>query len=146
MHDGIVRIEAGFEQALASDLAPVPPGQRGGKPVQLVEREAERLADITQCAPWTVGDDGGGDGGALASVTPENVLDDLLATLMFEIDVDIGRFVAFPGDEAFEQGLHPVRIDLGDAQAIAHRGIGRRTTALTQDLPAARKPDDVLDG
>jgi hypothetical protein len=50
-----------------------------------------------------VGDDGGGDAGAVAAVLLIDVLDHLLAPLVLEIDVDVGRLVALGGDEALEE-------------------------------------------
>ncbi len=48
-------------------------------------------------------DDGGGDARAIAAVALVDVLDDLLAPLMLEIDVDVRRLAALDGDEALEQ-------------------------------------------
>ena len=41
--------------------------------------------------------------GAVAAVFLVDVLDHLLAPLVLEIDVDVGRLVALLGDEALEQ-------------------------------------------
>ena len=68
-----------------------------------IVRQADHLADIAHGAARPVGDDGGGDPGAVAAVFLIDVLDDLLAPLMLEIDVDVGRLVALRGDEALEQ-------------------------------------------
>ena len=65
---------------------------------------------------------------------------------MLEIDVDVRGLVALAGDEALEQHFHARRIDRGDAEAIAHRGVGRRAAALTQDVFAPRELHDVVDG
>jgi len=51
---------------------------------------------------------------------------------VFEIDVDVGRLVAGVGDEALEQDLGLVGIDLGDGEAKADGGIGGRAAALAQ--------------
>ena len=74
-----------------------------------------------------------------------DVLDDLLAPLVLEIDVDVGRLVALLADEALEQHVAARGIDFGDAQAIAHRRVGRRPAALAQDVLAAREAHDVVD-
>ena len=65
---------------------------------------------------------------------------------MFEVDIDVGRLIAFVGYESFEQQMQARRIHLGNVQAITHRRIGRRTAALTQNTFAARVFDDVVDG
>ncbi len=64
---------------------------------------------------------------------------------MLEIDIDVGRFIAFPADETAEQQGALRRIDLGDAEAVTHRRVGRRATALAQDALLAGKLDNVVD-
>ena len=78
-------------------------------------------------------DHGRGDPGAVAAVFRVDVLDHLLAPLMLEIDVDVGRLAALLGDEALEQQVAGRRIDRGDAEAIADRAVRRRAAALAQD-------------
>jgi hypothetical protein len=56
-----------------------------------------------------------------------------------------GRLVALLADEALEQHAHARGVDLGDAERVAHRGIGGGPAALAEDLLAAREGDDVLD-
>ena len=63
---------------------------------------------------------------------------------MLEIDVDVRRLVALARDETFEQHFHPRRIDRGDAEAIAHRGIGRRAAALAENALLSRVIDNVV--
>ena len=55
-----------------------------------------------------IGDDGGGEPGAVAAIAGIDILDHLLAPLMLEVDVDIGRLFALGRDETLEQ-----KIDLG---------------------------------
>ena len=77
-----------------------------------------------------------------------DVLDHLLAPLMLEIDVDVGRLAALLGDEALEQQIAGRRIDRGDAEAVADGAVRRRAAPLAQDrrIEAAREGDDVVDG
>ena len=77
-----------------------------------------------------------------------DVLDHLLAPLVLEIDVDIGRLAALRGDEALEQQVDGIGVDLGDAEAIADHRIGRRAAALAEDRlrQAPRIGDDVMHG
>ncbi len=83
-----------------------------------------------------VGNDGGDDGGAVAAVFLVDVLDDLLAPLVLEIDVDVGRLVALGGDEALEQQVDIGGVHGGDAEAVADGGIGRRAAPLAEDVLA----------
>jgi hypothetical protein len=83
---------------------------------------------------------------ALAAVLAIDVLHHLLAPLVLEIDVDIGRLVALAADEALEQQLHTRRIDLGDAERVADRGVGGRATALAENALVAGVADHVVHG
>ena len=65
---------------------------------------------------------------------------------MLEIDVDVGRFTPLRRDEALEQQVGAVGIDLGDAEAETDRGIGRRAAALAEDFLRTGVADDVVDG
>ncbi len=65
---------------------------------------------------------------------------------MLEIDIDVRRLVALLRDEALEEQLRPDGIDGGDVEHVAHRGIGRRPSPLTQNVTRARKVDDGVDG
>src|SRR5262249_58653322 len=91
---------------------------------------------------------GGADRGAMAAVAPINILNDLLASFVLEIDIDIGRLAAIFGNEAGEQEIALVRIDRGDAEAKADRTVGRRTAALAEDflLLGARERNHIVDG
>ena len=89
---------AGVEPGLAHMLvrqavAPVAP-DRVGEGRGDVRRQAERLADLADRHARAVMDHGGADRGPLAAVAPVEILDDLLAPLMLEIDVDVRRLVA----------------------------------------------------
>jgi hypothetical protein len=64
-------------------------------------------------------DDGGDDRRAVPPVAAIDILHHLLAPLMLEIDVDIGRLLALLGDEALDQHVLLGRIDGGDAEAVA---------------------------
>src|SRR6185369_8312024 len=88
-----------------------------------------------------------GDPGAGAAVFLINVLDHLLAPLMLEIDVDVGRLAALLTNEALEQQVAGRRVDRGDAEAITDGAVRRRAAPLAQDrrVEGARKGDDVMD-
>ena len=111
-----------------------------------VVREAEDLGRLADRRARAIGDDRGGEPGALAPVALVDVLDHLLAPLVLEIDVDVGRLVALGRDEALEQKIEARRIDLGDAEAEADRRIGRRAAALAEDAARAGEAHDVVHG
>ena len=142
----VVGREARLADALGRHRAAIPPGEHAGEPIDLREVEAERLADVAHRALRPVGDERGRERRAVAAVFRIDVLDHLLAPLVLEVDVDVRRLVPLLRDEALEQHAHPRRIDLGDAERVAHRRIRRRAAALAQDVLAAREGDDVVDG
>ena len=75
-----------------------------------------------------------------------DILDHLLAPLMLEIDVDIGRLVARVRDEALEKQVRAGGVDLGDAERVADGGIGGRAAALVQNAVVPGVAHDVFDG
>src|SRR5690349_10994625 len=83
----------GLAQAHGEVLAIVPPGDRLGDAVHLPQVQPQRLADVAQRALGLIGDQRGRQRGAFAPVFSVDVLDDLLAPLVLEIDVDVGRLV-----------------------------------------------------
>lgn len=139
-----VGVEAGFLQARAQLLAAVEPLVALGEAIDALLVQAQRLADIAHCAARAVGGQCGGQCRAVGAVLVVDVLDDLLAPLVLEVHVDVGRLVAFAADEAFEQERRLGRVDLGDAQAIADRRVGRRTSALAQDCLLSGVAHDVV--
>ncbi len=106
--------------------------------------DAQRARHIANRAARAVADHRGGERRALAAVFAVDVLDDLLAPFVLEVDIDIRRLIALAADEALEQQLGARRIDLGDAERIADRGVGRRASALTQNMLLARIFDQIM--
>ena len=142
----VVRIEA--HRAKAGGVAdPVaPPVDVLGESIDAVERQAERLADLPHRAPPPVGDDLRHERRPVTPVLAVDVLDDLLAPLVLEVDVDVGRLVALPADEPLEEQVDAIGIDRGHPQAIADGGIRRGTAALAENLPRSGKGHQVVHG
>ena len=98
----VVRVEAGLREQLRADAAAVPPRHALGQPVDLVERKAQRLAQVAQGAAWPIGVQRGSQRRAVPAVFRVDILHHLFAPLMFEIDVDVRRLVALAADKAFK--------------------------------------------
>ncbi len=75
-----------------------------------------------------------------------DILDDILAPFVLEIDVDVRWLVARIRNEPLEKEVGTGRVDFGDAERITDCGIRRRATPLMQDFLLARETDDVLHG
>ena len=100
---GRARADPLVDAALGS--SPRPAGQRGDR----ILAEPHRLADLADRAAAAVADHRGGEAGAVAAVFFVDVLDHLLAALVLEVDVDVGRLVALGADEALEQQVEARR-------------------------------------
>src|SRR5205085_11798383 len=142
----VARVEPGFAHPRVGDALVGPAPDNAGERGDDILRQSKRLPDLADRAAGAIADDGRGDAGAVAAVFVVDVLDDLLAPLMLEIDIDVGRLAARGADKALEKDVDLGRIDRGDAEAIADDRIGRRAAALAQDVLAARELDDVVHG
>src|SRR5579883_3281837 len=93
-----------------------------------------------------IGDDVCGHGRAQLAIALINILNGALALIPAgEIEVDVGPFAAFLGEEALEQKVHAHGIDGGNAERIADRAIGGRTPALHENIFFAAETDDIPD-
>ncbi len=72
-----------------------PPDGRGERAADIFA-QPHHLADLADRRAWAIMDHGRGDPGAVAAVFVVDVLDHLLAPLMLEIDVDVGRLARVP--------------------------------------------------
>ncbi|GJD81874.1 hypothetical protein NBEOAGPD_5130 [Methylobacterium gregans] len=134
---GVLRVEAGSrDMGVRQILAPRAP-DRVGERRRDVLGEAQHLADLADGRARAVMDHGRADRGALAPVLRVQVLDHLLAALVLEIDIDVGRLVAVLGDEAGEEQPDLGGIDRRDAEAVADGRVRRRAAALAEDAPGA---------
>ena len=122
----------------------VPPSHRFRKQVHEVEIKAQCLAHVANGAARPVGYQCRGERCPMPAVVFVDVLDDLLAPFVLEVDVDVRRFVALLGDEALEQEMHARRIHLRDSEAIADRGVGGGTASLAEDAALPGEADDVV--
>ena len=102
---------------------------------------AEGLGHVAHRAGSVVGAGHRGERGALAAVTAEHVLDDFLAALVLEIDVDIRRLVALAREKALEQqaAARIVRVQFGDAEG---KPVGLKFWRYAKLLEDTRIPAD----
>src|SRR6218665_3433669 len=128
-HRKIVGRQPHLGEPFRRHLAAIPPLVVGGDYIDRVGREAESLAHVADRRARPVGHHGGSQSRSVTAVLLVEVLDHFLAPLVLEVDVDVGRFIAFLRDEALKKDAHAFRIDFGDAQAVADNAIGRRAPA-----------------
>src|SRR3954463_1350670 len=148
MQDPAFRIEAMLGKPCAERLAALHPREKAREAIELILGEPERTADVAHGALAAIADDGRRERSAASAVFLENVLDDLFAPLVLEIDVDVGRLLALLRDETLEQEIAFLRVYRGDAEAVAHARVGRRTATLAENrrFLLAGPGDDLLDG
>ncbi len=113
--------------------------------VGLAGCDAGRLGHLPQRGARPVGDDVGDLRGAVAPVALVDVLDHLLAALVLDVEVDVGRAVAFGRQEALEQQAEVDRVGLGDPERVTHRAVGRAPPPLAVDVAAAAELHDVVE-
>ena len=128
------------------DLAEVPGRELFGKPVDLLGRVAEGLADLARGGAVAVCDDVGRHGGAVRPVLLVDVLDDALALVARgKVEVDVGPLAALLGEEPLEEQLHLHRIDGRDRERVADGAVGGGPAPLHEDLLPQAELDDVPD-
>jgi hypothetical protein len=108
--------------------------------------KAHRLAGIADRSAPAIADDGRRQSGTIAAIFRVDVLDHLLATLVLEIDVDIGRLATLGRNETLEQQIEARRVDRRHPEAVADRGVGRRAAALAEDAARPGEAHQILDG
>ena len=104
-HGGAVRIRPRRGQALAELVPTVPPSHGLGQQIDEAGIQPQGLAHIAQGAARPIGDDRGGQGGAVTPVLAVDVLNDLLPALVLEVHVDVRGLLPFLGNEALEQHM-----------------------------------------
>ena len=112
--------------------------------ILLALREPQRPRRVAHRTAAAVGDHIGHLRGVVAAVAGVDVLDDLLAQVRLDVDVDIGRSVTGRREEPLEKQSVGHRVDGGDPERVADRRVGRRAPALAQDVVAPAELGDVV--
>src|SRR6516165_11223080 len=103
-------VEPGLAHSQISDRVVAPAPDDAGECGDDIDAETQGLADLADRRARAVADHRGGETGPVAAVLFIDVLNDLLAPLMLEININIGWLVARSADEALEQHIDPRRI------------------------------------
>ena len=117
-----------------------------GDLVDVGERHLEDAADVAHHRLGLHRAEGDDLRDVLAAVLPRDVVDDLAAAPLAEVDVDIGQRDALGIQEALEDEVEVDRIDVGDPQAVGDQAAGRRAAARADRNPLlARVADEIPD-
>ena len=114
-----------------------------GPGVLLADRVAQGFGHVPDGGAGAVGDDVRDLGGVTAAVLGVDVLDGFFAAVGLDVDVDVGRTVAFGGEEPFEQQAPFDGVGVGDAEGVADRGVRGGAAALGEDVALAAELHDV---
>ena len=137
LNHGAIDMQAVSRKAGLKRLEVVPVGLRLRQSIDDIELEPQCFANVANGAARSIADDRRRQRGSITPVLLEDVLNDLLAALVLEVDIDIGRFIALLADEALEKHIDELRIHLRDAERIADHGVRGGAAALMQDVPAS---------
>ena len=111
--------------------------------VLLAGRVAERLGHVAHRRLGAVRDDVGDLRRVVAAVLAVDVLDDLLAPVALDVDVDVRRPVALGRQEALEQQAERHGVGGGDAEGVADGRVGGAAPALAEDVLLPAEPHEV---
>ena len=103
------------------------------------------LGHIAYCRAGSIGDHVGNLRSVVATVALIHVLDDLFATVAFDIDIDIGRAIALGRQKPLEQQAQRNGIGLGNTQRVTRRAVGRAAPTLAIDVGPLAELHDVPD-
>ena len=109
------------------------------EPLELAERQAERLADVADRAAAAVGGEARDERGVLAAVALGDGDDQLLADVAREVEVDVGHGGHLVVEEAAERELRLDRVDVREAGQVADDRADARPAAAARRQRVARR-------
>lgn len=115
-----------------------------GKTVDSVDGQAHCFADVPDGTFSVNLGNGGDNAGPVTAVFVINILDDLFAAFVFEIDVDVWRFITGGRNKSFEEKIEFRGIDGRDAKDIADSGIGGGSPTLAKNALLSCIADDII--
>ena len=111
--------------------------------ILLAGGEPECTRHVPHARARPVGDDIGHLCRMVAAVARIRVLDDLLATVRLDVDVNVWRAITLRRQEALEEQSERHRIGLGDAERVAHCRVRSAAAALAVDVLPSTELDEI---
>ncbi len=112
-------------------------------PIDRLEAEPQRLRDLATCGPRAVRDDVADHRGVALAVLLVDVLDDFLAIVRRDVEVDVRHRPRVLGEKAFEEKVVLDRVDLGDVEDVRDDRVRGRSPALRGDPVLLAEANDV---
>src|SRR5262249_33011813 len=113
--------------------------------IDALERNIEHPADVANRGFRLQRAEGDDLGDALLAVLLADVVDDLFAAFLAEVDVDVGRFAAVRIEEALKQQAVFERIDVAELEDVTDHGPAGRTTGAGRNALALRETHEIPD-
>src|SRR4030095_8919289 len=132
-------LEAGHETELLDNAPRVPAVRDSREPLELAEREAQRLADGADRSSCAVGRAAGDERGVLPAVAVGDRDDQLLANVARKVEIDVGDGVELAVDEAPEGHGGPDGIDVREPGQVADDRADRAAAAPSGRQRGARR-------
>ncbi len=129
----------GEQQELLGDPLRVPAVRDARQPLELGERQPERLADVADRAAGAVGGEARDERGVLAPVALGDAEDQLLADVAREVEVDVRHRRELAVEEAAEREVLRDRVDVREAGQVADDRADRRAPPPPRRQPAPRR-------
>jgi len=116
-----LRVQAGLGKTIEEVLFPIKPLMALGHGIDNLGVDAQRLAGFAKCTTRTIGRHRRGYRGTVAAIFPVDVLNDLFPSLVFKVDVDVGRLAPLFRDKTLEKHVASRRVDFCHTQAVTDR-------------------------
>ena len=135
------RVRAGHAVELLGDARRVPAVGDAREPLELGERQPERLADVADRAAAAVGGEARDERRVLAAVALGDADDQLLADVAREVEVDVGHGDHLVVDEPAEREPRLDRVDVREAGQVADDRADARAASAAgrQRVPRAAR-------
>ena len=115
-------------------------GNQLAQTVDAAVAEAEHTAYIAEHRAGLKLTEGDDLGDTVLAIAPADIVDDLVAALRAEVDVEVGHRHSFGIEEALEQQAEAERVEIGDGQRPRHHRAGARTPARADRDPLSPRP------
>ena len=119
-------------------------GHVGIEPLAQLQRARQNAGRVAHGIFRLQGAEGDDLGHMVLAVDLLDVVDDLFAAALLEVDVDIGHLHALGREKTLEQQAVGQRVQIGDAHGIGHDSAGSRAATRTHADALGAGPLDVL--
>ncbi len=122
MMDGwLIGVETELANTVRPKLAFFPPVHALGESINAIKRQSQRFADLTHSTFAAIGNYFSGECRSLTTIFAVDILNDLFASFVLEININVRRLVALTTDKPLKEQIDSIGIDSRHTQAVTHR-------------------------